>query len=363
MYLGLKIRLYPNKEQRRIIDLHIIGSRFVYNYFVNYAKENNVYDVEVWEKELQRLISNSANEEIKSCDYYLLLNQLSILKMAFDNFFKGVKEEPRFKTKNAIVSAFKIQNRKDNVKIENNRIIIDFLGSIKARFSKDISGCKIYSAVIKRTINNIYEASVLYNAFVPYLKKTYRKVGIDIGVRKLITTSDKEFIIPNNNLSTIEKSITQLQKLLSTKEKGSNNYLKVKNRIARMYVYRSNYIKDILNKATTNLVNEYDVIFMEDLSIQDLVKQQEKKVIRRRILISSLNLIKEMLSYKCKMYGKKLVFIDRFFPSSKICSECGFRHDPKDSEKFVCPVCGLTIDRDYNAAKNIYKYGISRFRE
>lgn len=360
MYLGLKIRIYPNSKQKQIIDEHITGSRYIYNYFLNYAKENNIYDIDLWKKELQTLMSKNNLEELSKCDYYLLINQLYILKNTFDNYFKGLNNEPHFKKKSSIVSAFKIQNKNQIVRIENNKLYIEMLGYIKARFSKDISNNKIYSVVVKRTTNDIYEASVLYDAFIPFLKKTYRKVGIDIGVRKFITTSDKDFIVPMDNLKMIEDKIRTLQKLLSKKEKESNNYYRLKNKITKMHIYRNNFIKDTLNKATTSLVKSYDIIFMENISIHELVKQQEKKPVRRKIMEASLNSIREMLNYKCKMYGKKLILIDRFFPSSKICSECGFRHDPNDSETFICPVCGLEIDRDYNAAKNIYKFGMSK---
>ena len=360
MYLGLRVRLYPNKEQKQIIDDHVNGAKYIYNYFLSYAKENNIYDVELWKKELQILLSKSKSDGLNNCDYYLLLNQLYILKNTFDNFFKGLNEEPRYKKKSSITSAFKIQNKNQAIKIEGNRLFISFLGHVKARFSKDISSNKIYSVIVKRYASNIYEASILYDAVVPFLKKTYKRVGIDLGVRKFITTSDKEFIVPMDNLNLIENRIVKLQKILKKKEKESNNYYKIKEQIAKLHIHRTNYIKDVLNKATTKLVKEYDVIFMENISITELVRQQEKKYVRRKIMEASLNTIREMLNYKCKMYGKRLIFIDRFFPSSKICSECGFRHDPKDSETFVCPVCGLVIDRDYNAAKNIYKCGMSK---
>lgn len=363
MYLGLKIRIYPNKTQKEIIDEHIEGARYVYNYFLNYAKEKSIYDLEIWKKELQLLIEKKNKKELINCDYYLLMNQLYILKNTFDSYFKNLCLEPHFKKKTAIISAFKISNKNQNIIISNNHIYIELLGNLKAKISKDIKNNKIYSIVVKRTTNNIYEASILYDAFIPFFKKTYRRVGIDIGVRKFITTSDKEFILPPDNLKAIEDRIRRLQKLLSNKEKESNNWFKLKDKIAKLHIYRNNYIKDILNKATTKLVKEYDVIFMENISIHELVKQQEKKAVRRKIMESSLNSIREMLIYKCKMYGKKLILIDRFFPSSKICSECGFRHDPKDEETFICPVCGLTIDRDYNAAKNIYNYGMSKKQE
>lgn len=101
---------------------------------------------------------------------------------------------------------------------------------------------------------------------------------------------------------------------------------------------------------------------MEDLSIKNLIKDQEFRPIRRKIIETSFNLVSETLEYKCKMYGKKLIKIDRFFPSTQICSQCGFKHDPFDSEIFECPVCKNIIDRDINAAINIYNYGLRKNR-
>ena len=361
MYLGLKIRIYPNKAQRKIIDEHIEGAIYVYNYFLHYAKEEKNYDIAIWRKELFGIMKRGKCEVLNNCDYFLLLNQLDILKNSYDNYFKGLGNEPNFKKKDANVSAFKIANRNNSISLNDNRLFVQLLGNLKCRYNKDISNCKIYSVVIKRSLCNIYEASLLYDAIVPYLEKKYRKIGIDIGVRKLITTSEGDYYIPISTISNIDSFIKGLQKKLSGKEMHSNNWYKWRRKIEKLHLYRSNYIKDILNKATTKLVQDYDVIFMEDLSITELLKQQKVKTIKRRVVESSLYTIRDMLTYKCKMYGKKLVLIDRYYPSSKICSECGYRHDPLDLEIFRCPVCGLVIDRDLNAAKNIYKYGMLKY--
>ena len=361
MYLGLKIRIYPNQAQKRIIDEHIEGAIYVYNYFLHYAKEEKNYDISIWRKELYALMKRGKCDVLNNCDYFLLLNQLEILKNSYDNFFKGINNEPTFKKKDANISAFKIPNRNNSVSLKDNRLYIQLLGNIKCRYNKDISDCKIYSVVIKRSLGNIYEASLLYDAIVPYLEKKYRKIGIDIGVRKLITTSEGDYYIPIESLLDIEQRIRKMQKNLNGKNMYSNNWYKCRRKIEKLHLYRSNYIKDILNKATTKLVQDYDVIFMEDLSIAELVKQQKNRTIRRRVIESSLYTIRDMLTYKCKMYGKKLVLIDRYYPSTKICSECGYRHDPLDSETFICPVCGQIIDRDLNAAKNIYKYGMLKY--
>lgn len=360
MFLGLKVRLYPNTNQKKLIDTYIEGAKFVYNYFLAYAKNNEIYDEEIWRKELYQMMKKGGYEKIDQCDYYLLLYQLKSLKKAFDNFFKGIANEPRAKSKISVISAFKLTNSKGSIVVDNNHIVTQQFGRMKCKMSKDLSDKKICSIIIKRITNETYEASVLYETFVSFLKKTYRKVGIDIGVRKFITTSDNTFYFPVDSLYKYEIEIKRLNKLLSKKEYGSNNWNKLKLLIQKKHLHRKNYIKDTLNKATTDLVKKYDVIFMENLSIKDLLKEQQNKNIRRKITEASLYMIREMLEYKCNMYGRKLIFVDRYFPSTKICSECGFRHDPLDSEIFLCPVCGAKKDRDYNAALNIYKAGLRK---
>lgn len=360
MFLGLKIRVYPNTQQKKLIDNYIDGAKFVYNYFLSYAINKEIFDIEIWRKELYSIMKRGKYECLDDCDYYLLLYQLTSLKKAFDNYFKGISNKPKPKSKSAVVSAFRLSNSKGSIAINKTHMIIQQLGSIKCKLSKDLSNKKICSVIIKRVACDMYEASVLYETYVPFMEKTYRKVGIDIGVRKFITTSDNVFYFPMNSLDRYEDKIRLLNHKLSNKTINSNSWLKTKKLIQKYHIHRKNYIKDTLNKATTDLVKKYDVIFMEDLSVKDLIADQKSKWIRRKIVESSLNLIREMLDYKCKMYGKKLVFVDRYFPSSKICSECGFRHDPLDSEIFNCPVCGAEKDRDYNAALNIYKAGLRK---
>lgn len=360
MFLGLRIRLYPNMHQKNLIDTYIEGAKYVYNHFLNYAKENEIYDLEIWRKELYAMMKTGKYEKLIDCDYYLLLYQLSSLKKAFDNYFCGIANEPVSKSKTAIVSAFKLSNSKGSIVISNGHINIQQLGNIKCRLSKDLTDKKVCSVIIKRTADDFYEASILYETFIPFMEKTYRKVGIDIGVRKFITTSDNTYYFPIDTLNKYEGRIRLLNKELSKKKIYSNNWYKIKKKIQKLHTHRKNYIKDALNKATTELVKKYDVIFMENLSVKDLLANQKRKGIRRKIIESSLYMIREMLEYKCKMYGRKLIFIDRYFPSSKICSECGFRHDPLDSEVFICPVCGMQKDRDYNASLNIYKAGLKK---
>ena len=357
MFLGLKVRLYPNKMQKEIIDNNIKASRYVYNYFLKYANDYEIYDINVWKKELFILVKSGNNAILNNACYFSMTKELYILNNAFDMYFKKKTNKPQYKSEFNRNVAYNVSNKNTEIKIMNNRIEVKDCGLIKCRCKKDLSNKKIFSIAIKKKMDNYYEASLLYMTTIQFFPKTYRKVGIDLGVRKLITTSNNEKFFNVEELDHIEEMIKINQRKLSNMVKKSSNWYKQKKRIEKIHLYKSNYIKDNINKITTHLIKKYDVIYMEDLSTNDLFKIQFNKRIRRKILESSFQTIRDTLVYKAKMYGKKVIFIDKFYPSTQICSECGFKHDPLDKETFICPVCGLEIDRDYNAAINILNIG------
>ena len=358
MFLGLKIRLYPNEKQKKQIDSNLIACKYIYNYFLKYANANEIYDIEIWKKELFRMAKCGKYDLLNGTDFYALIKELYILDRAFKMYFQNKANMPRVKNSFNNNVSVNISNKNNSIIILDKKIGVSNYGLIKCRYSKDVSKCRIYSVSIKKRMDDYYEASIMYESFVEYYKKTYRKVGIDIGVRKLITTSNNEKFFNTELLDKLENKIIENQKKLSRLVKYSSNWFKQKKVIEKLNMHKANYIKDNLNKITTYLVKKYDIIYMEDLSVKDLLQTQVKRRIRKKLLESSFNTIGVMLEYKAKMYGKKLIKIDRFYPSSQVCSECGFKHNPEDKEVFICPVCGLEIDRDYNAAKNILNYGL-----
>lgn len=357
MYLGLKIRIYPNKQQKDIINKNIQGMFYIHNYFIKYANKNKDYDINSWKKELF-LILKRERAKLYMCEAISLFKVLDDLKTTFNNYLSNNGGEPKEKSYDRCYGTFKLSNRNGAINLSATRIYIPLLGSVKCRYSKDITDKKICSIYIRRRAYDYYEVSVLYEAFVKYLDRTYRKVGIDLGIRKLITTSDGEKYLPFDDLCKIDDKIANIQRTMCRKVVGSNNHKKMVIRLEKEYIHKTNYIRDALNKITTELIKKYDVIYMEDISIKELVARQDIKRIRRKIYEYSLNTFREMMEYKTKMYGKKVVFINRYYPSTQICSECGFRYNPKESETFICPCCGCVIDRDLNAAINIYRYGI-----
>ena len=191
------------------------------------------------------------------------------------------------------------------------------------------------------------------------LPKTGNSVGIDLGVRKLITTSDGNTYISDLDIDRINNKIRKEQKRLSRCELHSKNYNKQRKKLAKVYQYKNHYILDTIHKATKAIVEKYDVIYMENLDIKDLLKKQKLKIHKRKMLLSSLGKIMTLLKYKCECYGKELKKIERYYPSSQTCSHCGKTYRVGKSESYRCPHCKLIIDRDYNAAINILNYGLA----
>ena len=358
MQKGLKIRLYPNNNQINILNIIFGHTRFVYNYFLNYSKENKDYKYNNWSKKLTELKNSEETKFLKEADKFALQNSLKNLKSAYDNFFSKRADEPVFKKKHNLQS-YRTNYTNNNIKLYDKGIKLPKLGIVKCKYNKDIKNNKIINVTIKYLKSGIYEASIIYECEEQTLLKTNKTVGIDLGVRKLITTSDNEKYISELDIDRINNKIRKEQRKLSRCKLHSSNWNKQRKKIAKIYQYKDNYMLDNIHKATKAIVSKYDVIYMEDLDIKDLLSKQKLKKHKRKMLTSSLGKITTLLEYKCEHYGKELKMIDRYYSSSQTCSVCGKTYKVKASEIYKCPHCKLVIDRDYNAAINILNYGIA----
>ena len=181
----------------------------------------------------------------------------------------------------------------------------------------------------------------------------------DAGVHAYGQTFHFDVDVDELDIDRLNNKIRKEQKKLSRCKLHSNNWNKQRKRLAKVYQYRDNYMLDNIHKATKAIVTKYDIIYMEDLDIKDLLSKQKIKKQKRKMLTSSLGKIRILLKYKCEHYGKILKKIDRYYPSSQTCSKCGKIYKVKSNEIYRCPHCKLIIDRDYNAAINILNYGIA----
>ena len=190
------------------------------------------------------------------------------------------------------------------------------------------------------------------------LPKTNKKVGIDVGITSLITTSNGEKVANPKQFNRLYKKLRRKQKALSRKTKGSNNRYKASLEVAKVYAQIKDARKDLLHKLTTKLVRDNDLIAIEDLAIRNMLKNHK---LARSISDASWGEFNRQLEYKCEWYGKELVKIDRYFPSSKRCGNCGYIVDklPLNIREWECPECGTNHDRDINASQNILAAGLA----
>ena len=360
MIKAIEYRIYPNKEQEELLQKTFGCTRFVYNYFlekrITLWKEKKESTTRFkQDKELTEL--KKEIEWLKEPDKCALQNAVKDLDAAYRNFFnKKECGHPNFKSKRKGRKSYSTDNR---VKVDGNRVFIPKLKWVKCRVSKEVDG-KVIGATIKQSPSGKYFISIRYEAEHNPLPKTGKETGIDVGVKEMAITSDGRKFANNKRLNKSEKKLARLQRQLSRKSKGSNRRAKARIKVARQYEKISNQRKDDIHKATTELARNYDLICVEDLNVKGMVKNHR---LAKSVSDASMGEFHRQLAYKCEWYGKKLVKVDRFYPSSQLCSECGYRNrEVKDLSvrMWTCPECGVIHDRDINAAKNILAEGKSR---
>ncbi|WP_290000455.1 RNA-guided endonuclease InsQ/TnpB family protein [Faucicola atlantae] len=286
--------------------------------------------------------------EVTKCSPQLAIMQLGD---AFKRFFKGEAKYPQFRKK-GVNDRFSLSN--DQFKINHKRIKIPNLGWVKMREPLRYDGKILSAKVFKRGENWFVSIAVKLEAVTNHLPKTGKVVGIDLGITDLAVLSDGTKIQAPKPLKQQVQKLKRLSKQLSRKQKGSNNRAKAKTKLSRLHAKISNIRQDFSHKLTTQLVKGYDVICIENLNVKGMV--QNRKLSRA---ISDLGFyeFKRQLIYKANQWGKVVKEVDRFYPSSKTCSNCGFIMAKADLtlnvRNWQCPSCHTQHDRDINASINI----------
>ena len=355
MKKGIVVRLYPTREQEKIINQTFGCARLIYNTLLDYAKENKEYN----RFNLQKLITTFRKEKpfLNEVDKFALQNACKNLANGFKNYFKKRASFPIYKSKKNSKRTYQTNVTNGNIAFNNGCIKLPKLGLIKCSDNYRDSNNKIINVTVSQNLDGKYYASVIYETNIPPLLKTGKEVGIDLGTRKLISTSEGEkFHLPDKAFKQ-EKRCRREQRRLSRRNKESKRYEKQRIILAKAYQRRKDIINDNLHKFSNKLVKEYDVIYMEDLDIKQLLTIQDNKKKKNKMIISSLGKLVRIITYKANMYDKQIHKINRYYPSSQICSHCQKRHDIGDKEKYICPYCGAEIDRDINAAINIKNKG------
>ena len=294
-------------------------------------------------------------EWLKEVDSLALANAQINLDKAYKNFFRDKSIGfPKFKKKSN-TNSYTTNNQNGTIYIENSHIKLPKLKSmIKIKQHRQCNGL-LKSCTISQVPSGKYYISILVDCESIDLPKTDKKVGVDLGIKEFAITSDEETFSNPKNLKKSEKRLAKLQKDLSRKEKGSNNRRKARLKVAKLHEKISNQRKDMLHKVSTQLINENQVIVIEDLEVSNLIKNHK---LAKSIADVSWSEFRRMLEYKANWYGREIIIAPSNYASSQLCSNCGNQSSQtKDlsCRTYICPICGMKMDRDINASKNLLK--------
>ena len=357
-------RLYPTKEQEVLLSKHFGHNRFVYNHFLRMRsdfylqnknadkKSLNYYDCANKLTELKKSEDTIWLKEVNSQTLQQTLRQLD---KAYNSFFQNKSKFPRYKKK-LTKNSFTVPQ---HIKIEDGKLYIPkFKDGIKINLHRELEG-DICFITIKKMPTGKYFCSVTCEVDIKKLPKTNSEVGIDLGLKEYAILSDgTKYDNHRYFVKSQKKLVFQQRQLSKVKNKDSRTYKDRKLNVARVYEKISYQRKDALHKISTELIKNHDLICLEDLNVKGMTQNHK---LAKHIQDASWSMFVSMLSYKAYWYGKEIVKIDRFFPSSKTCNECGWQKtDLKLSDReWVCEECGCVHDRDINASINILKQGLN----
>lgn len=365
-----KFRLFPTEKQKVLLNKHFGSIRFVYNYFLD--RRNKFYlnakEKQLAKKSLNYLDDAKALTELKKqedkdwlyeCNAQSLQHSLKHLDGAFNRFYKKLGGFPRFKSKRSKQS-FRVPQ---TVEIRNGKVCFTkFMEGIAYDKHREIEG-EIQNATITCNPAGQYFVCIGVKRDIQTKEKKEKAVGVDLGIKTLVVCSDGNTypnIKPHKNL---ERLIKIRSKALSRTKRNkdgieSKGRLDARRYLAKVYNKASNIRNNHLHQISSRIINENQVIVLEDLNVKGMVKNRR---LSKSISDCSWSELVRQLTYKADWYGREIIKIDRFYPSSKTCNECGFINDflTLQDRKWTCPKCKTNLNRDLNAARNILRQGLN----
>jgi putative transposase len=362
MEKAYRYRFYPTAEQEELLRRTMGCVRLVYNRAL-------AARTEAWYERQERVdyvLTSSMLTGWKQEEELDFLNDVSCvplqqglrhLQKAFGNFWAGRTKYPNFKKKHHGGSA---EFTKSAFRWKDGQLFLAKCSEpLPIVWSRELpSGCEPSTVTVKLSASGQWHVSLLVNANIEQLPKINKAIGLDVGITSLIATSDGDKISNPKHFKQLRRKLKKAQKVLSRKQKGSKNRQKARLKVAKVHGQISDSRKDFLHKLTTQLVRENQTIVVEDLAIKNMVKNHKLAL---SISDASWGELLRQLAYKCEWYGRELIKIDRWFPSSKRCGSCGHVVDklPLNIREWECPKCGTNHDRDINASKNILAAGLA----
>lgn len=370
-HIAYKFRMYPNNNQKEMLSKTFGSKRKVYNYFLSlWEKTYEDTKVGLSYKECSAMLPALKNDPeyfyLKEIDSIALQSALFDLSDAYKRLFTKQNKRPKYKSKLDSVQSYRTKNTNNNLYIKGNYIKLPKIGYIKLRNSFNFSD-KIINATITKSSSNKYYVSVLAEKTITPLPLSNSKIGIDLGLRDYLVLSDgtkiKSLDIPKE---LIDKLIREKRKLSRRGKQvldngikliDAKNYQKQKVVVAKIYEKIRNISNDFTNKLSTNIIKNHDVISIESLNVKGMLKNS---FIAKEISSAALSNFVRMLEYKADYYGKTLVKVNTYYPSTQICSSCKTVTGKKALRirSWTCPVCGEIHDRDINASINILNEGL-----
>jgi len=363
MHKAFKYRVCPTREQEKILNEWQGQLRFIWNQFL----EGNIKRYELEKKFNFKFEMANALPKLKQEHIWISAPSQSLQQVALQmdgalrNCFKRKLGFPKFKKKNGRTQGIKIPQQTGQIKIGNKFIKIPKLGELKWIRHRAVEG-KLKSITITRDVDQWY-VSCLCDVFHTSTPKEINSiendvVGIDLGIKNFLFDSNGVVVDSPKFLKKSEKKLIRKQKQYSKKKKASNNQNKARILLAKLHRKVRFQRKDFLHKLSSQIANENAVVICEDLAVKNMTKNHK---LAKAISDQGWSQFISFLEYKLAWHGGALIKIDRFAPSSQICSSCGNRQKMDLSIRtYICPTCDLVIDRDYNAALNIKKLGLDR---
>ena len=348
-------RIYPNDNQKVQLAKTFGCCRFIYNYFLDdFNKEGYISKFTK---------NNKCNRELKSehlwlkeVDKFAITNSIYNLDNACKRYMSNLSGKPKFKKKSGMQS-YQTNYTNNNIEVLDNFIKLPKLGLVSAKVHRKIKGT-IVNATIKKYADNKYKVMILVRREISVLDKSSYIVGIDMGVSDFVVDScGNSYQGPKSLINNYDK-IGELQRQLSLKKRGSNNYHKLQNKINKLYDKCNNIRNDFLHKLSTSIINENQVIVIEDLDVKSMFQTKKLAKVLGDVSISKFI---NMLEYKARWYGRTLIKVNRYYPSSQLCNKCGYQNKELKNysiRNWTCPKCNCNHERDYNAANNILDKGL-----
>lgn len=362
-----KFRLYPNQEQSTLISKTFGCVRFVYNKMLAERKDTyNKYKDNKTELKKQKLPTPAKYKDeflwLKEVDSLALANAQLNLQSAYNKFFREHKGFPKFKSKKHPIQSYTTNNQGGNIRIKDNKIKLPKIGWVRCKVHRQIAENEIIkSCTISRTPTGKYYVSILveYDKEIQPIQVDKNNIlGLDMDMKNLYTDSQGiKAEYPRFYRKMLDKLVVEERKLSRCKL-GSNNRNKQRIKVAKLHEKVANQRKDFLHKLSKQLADNHDAVVIEDLNMQGMSQTLN---LGKSVADNGWGMFTTMLKYKLEWQGKQLVKVDKWFPSSQLCSDCGFQNpETKDLSvrEWICPNCGEKHNRDHNAAINIKNEGI-----